>query len=667
MRFAIRGWCLALLLLPVSGILAQQAPEQPLSLVDRVGTTGFIQLDAESFKGLSLDQKLDAYWLSRAAIAVDPIVYDQNSIYGLREKRLLEQILTHSNRIDPAVLKEIVAYTKLFLGNRGNHQTFTSQKFLPEFTSEELGVAARRALKNGAHLGTGQQLQRELRVLQRPLFDPNFKPMRTMKNPPDGGDPLLESGNNLYLGVTRADLTGFTERFALNSRLVKKNGKLVEEVYRAGTPDGRIPPGLYAKELSQAIRFLKKALPYSTDSQKKVINDLIRYYQTGARADWIQCGIDWVHDPTNPDFSNGFVEVYKDVRGAKGAIQGFVTVVDQPMNRLMKGFAENAAYFEQRAPWDAKYKQENPRPPLVNAVEALIETGDFGVTTIGDNLPNEAEIHAKYGSKSFIFTGSMRALNSATGIKVAEEFSNSQAEIERARKYGDLAEDLFTAMHEVIGHGSGRLDPKLTHEPAYYIKEYYSTLEETRADLMALWNFWDPKLVQMGAMPSYDVAKAAYDGEARAALIQLREVPTGDTIEEDHRRGTQLIVNYIRDKTGAIQPMTRGGKIYMVVTDYQGMRKGVGMLLAELMRIKAEGDYDGAKALITQYGIHFNPEWRDQVVARYKTLNLPTYWAGINPELELHKAADGTVDDVEILYPRDLLKQQLHYSEINGE
>ncbi|MGH9454650.1 MAG: dipeptidyl-peptidase 3 family protein, partial [Terriglobia bacterium] len=414
MRFTLRSWCLAFLFLPLSSSLAQQAPQQPPSVVDRVGMTGFIQLYADSFKGLSLDQKLDAYWLSRAAIAVDPIVYDQNSVYGLREKHLLEQVLAHSSGVDPAVLKEITAYTKLFLGNRGNHEAFTSHKFLPDFTSEELRMAARRALKNGAHLGTAKQLERELRELKRPIFDPNFKPMRTMKNPPDGGDPLQESGNNLYQGVTLADLAGFTEKFALNSRLVKKNGKLVEEVYRAGTPDGKIPPGLYAKELSQAIQSLEKALPYSTDSQKKVINDLIRYYQTGARSDWIQCGIDWVRDPTNPDFSNGFVEVYKDARGAKGAIQGFVTVVDEPMNRLMKGFAENAAYFEHRAPWDAKYKQENPRPPLVNAVEALIETGDFGVTTIGDNLPNEAEIHAKYGSKSFIFTGSMRALNSAT-------------------------------------------------------------------------------------------------------------------------------------------------------------------------------------------------------------------------------------------------------------
>jgi dipeptidyl-peptidase-3 len=655
---------LALVACFVSGTPASDVQSAPPSLVGRVRDTAFIQLRADSFNDLSPNQKLDAYWLSMAAIAVNPVAYDQNSIYGLREKHLLEAILTHARGIDPGVLKKITDYTMLFWGNQGNHNAFTSRKFLPDFTPDELHAAAQQALKNGAKLGSTAGLTEELRELEKPIFDPEFQPMLTSKNPKNGEDPLQASANNFYFGVTLHDLVGFTEQHALNSRLVKKNGKLVEEVYRAGTPDGKIPAGRYARELGLAIRELQQALPYASDSQKRVINDLIRYYETGDRADWIKYGIDWVHDRSNPDFSSGFVEVYKDPRGQKGAIQGFVTAVDEKMNQLMTGFAANAAYFEQRAPWDAKYKNPSPSPPVVNAAEALVETGDFEVGTIGDNLPNEDEIHEKYGSKSFIFTGSIRAINDVTGEKAAEEFASSQAEIERARKYGDLAENLFTAMHEVIGHGSGRLDPKLTHEPAFYIKEYYSTLEETRADLMALWNFWDRKLVEMGAMPNDDVAKAAYESEARAALVQLHEVPTGDSIEEDHRRGTQLIVNFIREKTGSIQPSERGGKVYMVVTDYQRMRQGVGMLLSELMRIKAEGDYAAAKALITKYGVHFNTGWRDQVVARYKALNLPNYWVGINPDLQLHKGAVGQQDGVEIGYPRDVVKQQLRYAKI---
>ncbi|HXQ97476.1 MAG TPA: hypothetical protein VN774_03455 [Candidatus Limnocylindrales bacterium] len=637
------------------------------SLVARVGDTGFIQVTAESFNSLTLDQKLDAYWLYMAAVAVDPIVYDQNSSYGLREKYLLQSVVTHSKGIDPVVLKHLTDYTMLFLGNHGNHNSFTSRKCLPEFTYAELQAAAERALKNGAALSSPAAIERDLKTLEKPMFDPNYQPMLTVKNPADGADPLQASGNNYYSGVTLKNLAGFTEHYALNSRLSRKNGKLVEEVYRTGTPDGKIPAGLYSKELRLAIANLQHALPYAPEKQKKVILDLIRYYQTGSRADWIQCGTDWVGDNSNPDFSNGFVEVYKDARGQKGAIQGFVTIVDAQLNKMMSGFAANAAYFEQRAPWDAKYKNPNPNPPVVNAVEALIETGDFNVDTIGDNLPNEDEIHEKYGSKSFIFTGSIRALNDAPGSKVSAEFAASPEEAERARKYGDLPENLFTAMHEVIGHGSGKLSPKLTREPASYLKEYYSTLEETRADLMALWNFFDPKLIEMGVMPSDDVARAAYDSEARAALVQLREVPTGDTIEEDHRRGTQLIVNFIREKTGAIQPLERNGKVYLAVTDYAKMRQGVGMLLSELMRIKAEGDYDAAKALISKYGIHFNTAWRDQVVARYKTLDLPTYWVGINPDLTLHKSADGKVDGVDISYPRDILKQQARYSKITGK
>jgi dipeptidyl-peptidase-3 len=284
------------------------------------------------------------------------------------------------------------------------------------------------------------------------------------------------------------------------------------------------------------------------------------------------------------------------------------------------------------------------------------------VTTTGDNLPNEDEIHAKYGSKSFLFTGSSRALNHAAGNKSLAEFGASKEEIEIGTNYGDEAEDLLTALHEIIGHGSGKLSPKLTRDPAYYLKEYYSTLEEARADLMALWNVWDPKLRELGLVSHPDVAKAMYYGSVRVAITQLRRIPKGDTIEEDHERDRQLIVNYIRDKTGAIAEETRDGKTYLSIRDFQKVRQGVGELLAELMRIKAEGDYDAIKALIDKYGVHFDPALRDQVMARYKKLDLPTYWSGVNPELTATRDAKGKVVKVEISYPRDFVKQQLGYS-----
>ncbi|MBZ5516174.1 MAG: dipeptidyl peptidase 3 [Acidobacteriia bacterium] len=642
-----------------------QAPAT--SLVERVGSTGFVQIEAESFNNLSLREKTLAYWLSMAAIAIHPIGFDQNSRYDLRIKHLLEAILTHPQGTDPQILAKITDYAKLFYGNRGHHNAFNSEKFLPEFTPGQLRAAAEQAVKNRARIGARGGLLKELEELHRAIFDPNFEPMLTAKNPPAGQDPLLWSANNLYEDVSSADLKGFTEKYALNSRLVKRNGRLIEEVYRAGTADHKIPPGRYAAELGRAIRYLRNALPYADPPERKALEALIRYYQTGSPADWRNFDIAWVREDSPVDFTNGFIEVYKDVRGMKGAAQAYVTIIDEKMNKAMKALAANAKYFEQREPWADQYKIENPNPPLANAVETVIETGDMDVTTIGENLPNEAEIHDHYGSKSFIFTSSIRALNQATGEKVAEEFAYSPAEVERARQYRELANNLETAMHEVLGHGSGKMNPKLTGEPASYIKEYYSTLEEARADLVALWNFFDPKLIEIGALPNLEVAKAAYDSEARAALTQLHEVPTGDTIEEDHRRGTQLIVNYVREKTGAVEPVERDGKVYMVVKDYDKMRQGVGLLLAELMRIKAEGDYEGAKALITQYGIHFNKDWRDQIVARYKKLDLPSFWAGISPDLIPHYGAGGKIDDVEIRYPRDIIKQQLRYMEIVGK
>ena len=658
--------------------LSQQDKAAGNILVERVGDTAFIQLRAPSFQALTPRQQALAYWLTQASIAIDPIIYDQLSAYGLRQKRLLEEITAFPKGIDPAAMSKIAEFAKLFWANRGNHNEMTSQKFLPSFTFEQLEKAALIAQQNGAFrtayadlppLKKPADVLRELESLRASFFDPAFEPMMTAKSPAGGKDTIQSSSNTFYQGVSLDDLKGFQEKYPLNSRVVKSSdskgadGKLTELVYRAGTPDGKVPPGLYATFLKKAVECFQKARGYAEPAQAEAIDHLIRFYQTGEYADWVRFGTAWVQNDATVDFDSGFIEVYRDARGAKGSSQSFVTITDEPVTTTMKKLAENAGYFEAKAPWDAKYKRESFKLPVVKAVETLIETGDFSVTTIGDNLPNENEIHEKYGSKNFLFTGSKRALDEAIGKTAIAEFAAGPAEVERNAKYGTEASSLMTALHEVIGHGSGKLSERVSGGAQPFLKEYFSTLEEGRADLMALWNVWDPKLKELGLISNQEeVAKAMYDSAALVAWTQLQHIPHGDTIEEDHERDRQLIAHYIADKVpGSIEQFTRDGKTYVHVADYQKMRQGVGILLVELMRIKAEGDYEAIKALVDKYGVHFDPALRDQVLARYRKLNLPTYFAGVNAQLTASLGKNGEVEKVEIGYLDDPVAQYLAY------
>jgi len=642
------------------------------ALVDRVGSTGFLQLRAESFKLLDPKQKELAYWLSQASIAIDPIIYDQMSRYGIRQKRLLEEIVARPQGVDPGSMKKITDFTKLFWACRGNHSDMTSQKFMPEFSFEELQKAAAQAFKNGAFrtpygdqpaLSSVDAVSKEVEDLKASLFDPEFEPMITAKSPQGGKDIIQASANTFYEGgITLADLKGFKAKYPLNSRVVKgSDGRLKEEVYRAGTADGSLAPGLYAVYLKQAVDDLSHAQKVADPKQAEVIGDLIKFYQTGDFADWLKFGQDWVQNNADVDFDNGFIEIYRDAAGQKGSSQSFVTVTDKPLTEKMVKLAENAEYFEQHAPWDTKYKKTQFTPPTVKAVETLIETGDFHVNTIGDNLPNENEIREKYGSKNFLFTAASRAFTQAGGHKAEREFDATPEIVARDIKYGQEATELHTAMHEVIGHGSGKLSERLKNGSEAELKEYFSTLEEARADLMALWNAFDPKLKELGLISNQEeVAKAMYDSQALVVLTQLRRIPRGTTIEEDHQRNRALIANYLIDK-GAIRQFDRDGKTYVEVADYQKMHAGVGELLAEIMRIKAEGDYNAIKALVDKYGVHFDPKLRDQVVARYKSLDIPAYWAGINPLLTAKVGKEGKVESVTMSYPTSAIHQYLVY------
>jgi dipeptidyl-peptidase-3 len=652
---------LSSLALPPAALAAP--PGGPSPLVERIGDRAFIQVTTPSFTVLPLEQKVLAYHLAQAAIQLDPIIYDQLSSYGLTAKRLLGAMVEDPARLPAASRQAIVEYAKLFFGNSGNHNETTNQKFLPAVSYDEFAAAAEAARAKGARLGTRAQLAKTLASLKRPLFDPSFEVSITEKSPPKGLDILQASSNDFYRGVTLADLKGFVEKHPLNSRLVKVNGKLVEQVYRAGTPDGKIPPGLYARELRAVNRELEMAARAADPEQAKVLRALVRFYQTGDLKDWHDFNVMWIANDATVDFASGFIEVYRDARGIKGSSQMVVAVVDQQLEPLMRKLADNAVYFEGKAPWLDKYKKLDVKPPVGKAIETVVATGDFRVTTIGDNLPNEQDIREQHGTKSILLTSSISALNQTRGSKVAVEFSSNADEGELYAKYGETADNLHTAMHEIIGHGSGKV--AVLKDPASYLGEYYSTLEEARADLVAYWNIYDPKLAELGVQDVTEVGHELYRQLARVGLTTLNHYPTGTTVQEDHDRNRLLIVNYLIE-AGALARVEQNGKWYIAVKDYDKAHEAVGRLLAEIMRIKAEGDYGAIKGLVEKYAVNFDPAVRDQVVARFKTLDIPAYYSGIYADLKPVSGDGGKVVDVEVSYPRDFLKQQLDFARKNG-
>ena len=636
---------------------APAAGPAPSPLVEQLGAYGFYQLESPSFDTLTPKQKRLAYWLSRAAIAIDPIIYDQLSAYGLKEKKLLGAMVRKPQWLPASSREALVRYAKLFFANKGNHNATTNAKLLPELSFESFEAAAFAARKAGARLPKGAKLGRLLDQLKRPLFDPSFEPSPTVKNPPKGEDIITASSNTFYgPGVTLASLKHFHDEYPLNSRVVQVRGRLVERVYRAGTPDGKVKPGLYAKELSSAIHALQKAATEASAAQRSVIDALIRFYQTGSARDWHAFNVRWVQNDATVDFVNGFIETYRDARSAKGGAEALVSIKDQSLNPLMQKIAANALYFERKAPWADIYKKLDVKPPVGKAVEALVEGGDFGVSTIGDNLPNEEDIHRQYGTKNFLIANASEAFNRVAGLRTTREFMPD--DVASFEQYGAEADNLLTAMHEIIGHGSGK--SRTTKEPRETLREYYSTLEEARADLVAYWDVTDPKLTELGVQHQPEVAHEMYAMLARSVFGVLKHYPTGDEAEEDHDRDRLLIWNFVAAR-GGVRLVERNGKHFAEVADYDKAHKAVGELLAELMRIKGEGDYDAIRSLVAQYGLRFAPKLRDEVVARYRALGLPTYSAGIYADLEL--SGDGKVT---VAYPRDFLTQQLSYAHLNG-
>ncbi len=646
-----------------------QEQERKYSL-ERVGPARVVQVYADGFEQLSSNEKIFAYYLNLACVAARDIAIDQHHPHGLEVRDLLEQIYTHSAGVDAAVLENITTYLKMFWINNGFYDNLTSRKFTPDCSFDEFKSAVEIAQKNGAKFDLeSETLEQKLERLKPIIFDATYQPMLTNKTP--GEDWLKGSAVNFYgdnLSYREVEQWAKkNEKNALNSKVVKEHGKLVEKVWRAGG-DG-IEPGMYAADLNAAISYLEKAIPYaSSEHQAGTVSKLIKYLKTGNLDDFREFNIHWVKDSSTVDFIFGFIEVYLDPRGQKAEFEASVFYTDPEQTKMMQNLAKYAQYFEDKAPWSDEYKKRIDKSPIANVINVTIETGGTGpVSPIGINLPNEQAIRELHGSKSVLLHNIVDAYDKSSGKDLLKEFAFDQSEIENQEKYGSIADNLHTAMHEVIGHGSGAVSPKLKgKDPSDFLPGYYNTLEEARADLVALWNGWDEKLVEIGI--AKDAAEARKIGETmfqqaiRVGLTQLRRIGNSEQLEEDHMKDRQLIAHYIMQNSEAVKVETKDGKTFFRIVDFDKARESAGKLLAELMRIKAEGDLKAAKELIDKYGLKVDTKLRDEVQERVKKLDAPSYTGFVMPKLEPVMDPEANIVDVKVTYPLDLATQMLEYS-----
>jgi dipeptidyl-peptidase-3 len=646
---------------PASAPAKTAAPADRPYLLERVGEAAVVQLYADAFRDLPLRERTLIWHLGQAAIAGRDIFYDQRYAHNLEMRDILEAIVTHAAGVDRSTLDDITRYTKLFWINTGPYNNLTSRKFVPACAPAAFAAAAHAAARAGARfpLRRGETLDALLARLEAMFFDPDVDPIVTSKTPRAGKDIVTASANNLYVDVTMADLERFEETHPLNSRLVKRDGQLVEEVYRVG--------GRYGAQIAAVVAHLEAAMPFATRTMAEALRALVTFYRTGEESDREAYDIAWVQDKASPvDTINGFVEVYLDARSIKGAWEAIVFYVNHEKTSQIRTIAAHAQWFEDHMPWDPKYRKDGVRGVTANAIDVVIETGESGpITPVGINLPNDQAIRERYGSKSVSLSNVNEAYDRSTLPEFREEFSWTPEEAARSKRWNAFAGELTTNMHEVIGHGSGKVAERLNGNPQSALKEQFSAIEESRADLVALYFLPDRKLVELGLVPEDahdEIVRTEYESYARNALVQLRRVREGADIEEDHMRNRQMIVHWLIAHTTAIEVRTRAGKTYYVMTDPQAFRDGVARLLAEVQRIKGEGDYGAAVALFTAYGVHFDPALRDEVVARVDHLQLPSYSGFVMPKLDAVTNAGGEIVDVTISYPLDLTAQMLEYS-----
>jgi dipeptidyl-peptidase-3 len=637
--------------------------------IETVGTTAIVSLELPGWTELTAQERVLTYHLCRAAIAGREMFWNQKHPAGSELLRLANGLARGASRIPEPTRQGVLDWAKTVYLNNGIHHDRTKMKLVPGVSREEFRAAVEQA---GVAPPEGLTLAAWLASLEPLLFDPEVDPLVVRKEPGPGGDMLRDSAVNYYDGVTLPEVERFAaeglEHHPLNSRLVKEDGRLVEQVWRVGDPERGIPRALYATEIERILVHLGRALPHAPPKTRQALERLIRFYRTGDPEDWKAYNIAWVQADDGPvDTINGFIEVYLDPRGQKGAFEGVVHYVDRRTNELMRALGQNAQYFEDRAPFDDAWKRTNLRVPVARAVNVAIAVGDGGPqTSIGINLPNDNRVRAEYGSKSVTLANVIAAYQSASLQVVTEEFV-PQDEREAARRHGADVMFLQTSMHEVLGHASGKVSDSLKGDPSEHLRETYSALEEARAELLALHHSQDPKLLELGAFKDPAAAEESLRAYARAALVQLRRVKTGDRFEDDHMRAIHLIVGWLARETGAVAFANEGGKTYVRVKDLAAMREGVARLTREIQRIKATGDYPAAKALVETYAIRFDPALRDEVVERAARAGVPDFYGALMPHLVPVRDAQGGIVDVELGPPESFLGQMLRFADEAAE
>ena len=628
-------------------------------LLEQFDDIKILRYDVPAFEGLSLREKLFVYYLSQAALAGRDILWDQNNKYNLRVREALEKILRayRGNRETEEFQAFLVYAKKVFFAN-GIHHHYSMEKFIPSFTPEYFKTLLREV---GAEPLYGE--------VERVIFDPEYMAKRVVLD--EGKDLVKASANHYYEGVTQEEVEKFYGEkkkenallsWGLNSTLVRdEKGQLHEQIWFAG--------GKYGKEIRHVADYLKKASEYAcNEHQKEVIEWLIRYYETGDLSWFDRYSIEWVKEVAAPiDFINGFIEVYGDPLAYKASWESVVQIMDEEACERTRKLADNAMWFEQNAPIDERFKKSEVVGITARVVQAAMLGGDcHPATPIGINLPNAEWIRERYGSKSVTLDNITYAYNQASlNSGVLDEFTYSDEEKELVRTYGYVGGNVHTDLHECLGHGSGKMLPGVGQEA---LKNYYSTIEEARADLFALYYVMDPKLVELGVIPSLDVAKSEYCNYIRNGLmVQLTRVKLGNNLEESHMRNRQLIASWVYEKgkeTNVIERVNREGKTYFTIRDYEALRMLFGRLLAEVQRVKSEGDFEGARDLIENYGVRVDPVLHQEVLERYQKLNVAPYAGFVNPKYRLVEK-EGSVVDVEIEYPTDFLTQMLEYGNNN--